>query len=205
MGRYRCGVSLETREAASDIVNLLHSAFGLTSYTVGIPEVMTEFNVSMPVAILGMSLYVFGIFFAPIHTPHFSERYGRKPVYMVSLFVCMLFILGASRSKTWSALAACRFFAGFFGGPCLVLIEGTFADVWSADSTNTYYSVLAASANIGAGLGTCKHISRIFKRLAHHSRSSHPRFHRARHFLALDPISQSHGHVRRFPLRRRHA
>jgi MFS transporter, DHA1 family, multidrug resistance protein len=129
------------------------SAFALTSYTVGIPEVMAEFNVSMPVAILGMSLYLFGIFFAPIHTPHWSERYGRKPVYIVSLFLCMLFILGASRSKTWGALAACRFFAGFFGGPCLVLIEGTFADVWSAAVTNTYYAFLASAANVGAGLG----------------------------------------------------
>lgn len=129
------------------------SAFGLTSYTVAIPEIMTEFNVKMPVAVLGMSLYIFGIFFAPIHTPHWSERFGRMPVYMVSLSVCMLFILGASRSKTFAALAACRFFAGFFGGPCLVLIEGTFADIWSAAATNTYYSFLASAANVGAALG----------------------------------------------------
>lgn len=129
-------------------------SFGLTSYTVAIPEIMAEFNISMPVVTLGFSLYIFGIFFAPIHTPHWSERFGRKPVYLVSLFLCMLFTFGASRSKTWSALAATRFFAGLFGGPCLVLIDGTFADVWSAGATNTYYSFLAAAANVGAGLGT---------------------------------------------------
>jgi MFS transporter, DHA1 family, multidrug resistance protein len=131
------------------------SAFGLTSYTVGISEVMEEFNVTMPVAILGFSLYIFGIFFAPIHTPHWSERFGRRPVYFVSLPLCMVFVLGAGRSNTWAALAACRFFAGFFGGPCLVLIEGTFADIWPAATTNSYYSFLAAAANIGAGLGEC--------------------------------------------------
>jgi MFS transporter, DHA1 family, multidrug resistance protein len=114
---------------------------------------MAEFNISMPVAILGFSLYVFGIFFAPISTPHWSERFGRRPVYMFSLFVCMLFTLGASQSKSFTTLASCRFYAGFFGGPCLVLIEGTFADVWSAMTTNTYYSILAAAANVGAGLG----------------------------------------------------
>ncbi|ERF74148.1 hypothetical protein EPUS_08887 [Endocarpon pusillum Z07020] len=127
--------------------------FGLTSYTVAIPEIMVEFNISMPVVTLGFSLYIFGIFFASIHTPHWSERFGRKPVYLVSLFLCMLFTLGASRSRTWSALAATRFFAGLCGGPCLVLIEGTFADVWSVCATNTYYSFLAAAANVGAGLG----------------------------------------------------
>jgi MFS transporter, DHA1 family, multidrug resistance protein len=114
---------------------------------------MKEFNLTMPIAILGFSLYLFGIFFAPIYTPHCSERFGRRPVYYVSLFLCMLFTLGASRSMTWTSLAACRFFAGFTGGPCLVLIEGTFADIWSAATTNTYYSFLAASANAGAGLG----------------------------------------------------
>lgn len=112
-----------------------------------------EFNVKMPIAILGMSLYVLGIFCAPILTPHWSERFGRRPVYMVSLFVSMLFLLGAGRSTTWTGLATCRFYAGFFGGPCLVLIEGTFADVWSGATTGTYYSFTAAAANIGAGLG----------------------------------------------------
>lgn len=80
---------------------------------------------------------------------------------MISLFVCMLFTLGASRSMTWPSLAACRFFAGFSGGPCLVLIEGTFADVWSADFTNTYYSFLASAAYIGAGLGKHRFSSQI--------------------------------------------
>ena len=34
-----------------------HSAFGATAYTAGIKEVMTRFNVSLQVAILGMSIY----------------------------------------------------------------------------------------------------------------------------------------------------
>lgn len=180
------------------------SAFGLTSYTVAISEIVTEFNISMPVATLGFSLYIFGIFFAPIHTPHWSERFGRKPVYTVSLFLCMLFILGASRSKTYAALAVCRFFAGLFGGPCLVLIEGTFADVWSGTATNTYYSFLAAAANVGAGLGRCTESSTRFRH-THFSRSYRARFCCSLHLMALDPVCQPHGHVRCFPFRCRHA
>lgn len=151
-----CKYGNETLQAR--LTPSLSSAFGLTSSTVGIADVVSEFNVSMPVAILGMSLYIFGIFFAPIHTPHWSERFGRKPVYFVGLFLCMLFVLGASRSRKFAALAACRFYAGFFGGPCLVLLEGTFADIWSADTTNTYYAFLASAAYIGTGLGMCRGI-----------------------------------------------
>ena len=107
----------------------------------------------MTMAVLGLSLPLFGIAFAPIFTPHLSERYGRSPVYFVSLPIFALFILGAAYSSNFGALAVCRFFAGFFGGPCLVLIEGTFADVWPASSTVTYYSFLSLASYIGAGCG----------------------------------------------------
>ncbi|KAI4104893.1 MAG: hypothetical protein L6R37_003017 [Teloschistes peruensis] len=126
-------------------------AFGITSLTVGVQGVMMQFEVSMTVAILGLSLNLFGISFAPIFTPHLSERFGRSPVYLVSLPIFALFILGAAYSKNFGSLAVCRFFAGLFGGPCLVLIEGTFADVWSAHMTVTYYAFLSLASYVGAG------------------------------------------------------
>ncbi len=118
----------------------------------------------MQVAILGLSLNLLGIAFAPIITPHLSERFGRQAVYLVSLPTFSLFILGASFSRSFAALAVCRFFAGFFGGPCLVLIEGTFADVWSAKITVAYYSFLALASFIGAACG--KFHPMIFNKLA---------------------------------------
>lgn len=65
----------------------------------------------------------------------------------------MLFVLCAGLAQNFATLAACRFFAGLFGGPCLVLIEGTFADVWPVSATGTYYSVLTMASYIGAGCG----------------------------------------------------
>lgn len=71
----------------------------------------------------------------------------------MTYFIHSLFVLGASRSQTDEAVIACRFFAGFFAGPSLVLIEGTFADIWSAETTNTYYAFLGSASYIGAALG----------------------------------------------------
>lgn len=96
------------------------SAFGATAYTASVTGVVTHLNVSMQVSVLGLSLYLLGIAFAPITTPHLSERFGRRPVYHASFPIFGLFILGASFSKSFAALAVCRFFAGFFGGPSLV-------------------------------------------------------------------------------------
>jgi len=101
-----------------------------------------------------MSLYLLGIAFAPIHTPHLAERWGRSVLYLASMVLFSLFILGAGCARNFAALAVCRFFAGFCGGPCLVLIEGTFADIWSADQTNTYYAVLGLASYVGAAAGT---------------------------------------------------
>ncbi|KAF1996613.1 MFS general substrate transporter [Amniculicola lignicola CBS 123094] len=128
-------------------------AFGLTCYTSALPQVIATFDVSMNRAIAGFSLYLFGIFFAPIYTPHLSERHGRSIIYLVSIFICGLFLLGAGVSKSFASLAVCRFFAGLAGGPCLVLIEGTFADIWAAETTNTYYAFLACASYFGAAAG----------------------------------------------------
>lgn len=107
----------------------------------------------MTQAILGMSLYLFGIAFAPIWTPHVTERTGRSLVYLCALPACGLFLIGAGLSRTFAGVAICRFLAGLVGGPCLVLIEGTFADIWSAETTNTYYAFLGTAPYIGAACG----------------------------------------------------
>lgn len=85
---------------------------------------MEQLNISLAVASLGLFLNLLGIAFAPI-TTHFTERLGQPTVYLISIHTFSLFILGSSQSKTFVSLAVRRFFAGFFGGPCLVLIEGT--------------------------------------------------------------------------------
>ena len=62
-------------------------------------------------------------------------------------------MLIAGFSQTFAGVAILRFLAGLAGGPCLVLIEGTFADIWSARTTNTYYAFQATAQFVGAALG----------------------------------------------------
>lgn len=107
----------------------------------------------MTQAILGMSLYLFGVIFAPIWTPHVTERTGRSLVYLCCLPTCGVFLIGAGVARTFAGVSICRFFAGSAEGPCFVLIEGTFADIWSAETTNTYYAFLGTAAYIGAACG----------------------------------------------------
>jgi MFS transporter, DHA1 family, multidrug resistance protein len=133
-----------------------NSAFGITCFTAGKANFVKDFRLGdgIPLSfIAGMSLYLWGIAFAPIWVPHVTERIGRSIIYLVSLPVCALFVLGAGLSQDLAGVLICRFLAGLTGGPCLVLIEGTFADMWSAQTTNTYYAFLGTAAYFGASLG----------------------------------------------------
>ena len=181
----------------------IRSALGITSYTAGIFGVIERFDVTMQVAILGLSLNLLGIAFAPIVTPHLSERFGRQAIYLVSLPVFSLFILGASFARSFAALAICRFFAGFFGGPCLVLIEGTFADIWSANTTVVYYSFLALAAFIGTACGKLRLGGSISWRAHSSYRTSNRRLYRRIRWLAMDSVDCSDPCSRCLSLRRR--
>ncbi|KAI9692543.1 MAG: hypothetical protein M1822_006774 [Bathelium mastoideum] len=115
---------------------ILHTAllswlvtFGSSVYTPGIPEVVARFGVSETAALLGLSLYVLAMGFAPVLAAPISETLGRKIVYQVSLLGFMLFTLGAGFSQTFAALCACRFFAGMAGGPVLAVGGGSLADM----------------------------------------------------------------------------
>ena len=104
--------------------------FGSSVYTPGYPEVMERFNVSSTVALLGLSLYVLGLAFGPVLAAPISETKGRRVVYLVSLPLGALFVLGAGFSNSFASLAITRFFAGFFGSPVLAVGAGTNVDIW---------------------------------------------------------------------------
>jgi MFS transporter, DHA1 family, multidrug resistance protein len=125
----------------------------LTSFSTGISEVITMFGTTRELANFSFTIMFLGIAFAPVWVPHATERFGRAPVYLATIPFFALFTLGVSEAKNVSTILVCRFFSGFFGGPSLVLIEGTFADIWSAETTVSYYSVLSLASYTGAAAG----------------------------------------------------
>ena len=128
-------------------------AFGATVEPSGLSALVSTFGISMTSAVVSYSIVFLGVATAPIHTPHLTERFGRKPIYLVGTFLFGIWVLGGAYAKTYSGVLATRFFAGVFGGPNLILIEGTFADIWSARTTVTYYSFLTLASYLGAAFG----------------------------------------------------
>ncbi|KAI0478659.1 MFS general substrate transporter [Xylariaceae sp. FL0804] len=127
--------------------------YGTTTYSSAVTAVVSDLGASQNVANLGFTLPFLGVFAAPVFTPHLSERYGRRPVYLASFPLFLLCVVVVGLAPNVATLLAFRFLAGLAGGPCLVLVEGTFADVWPARRTVTYYSFLTVASYYGAAFG----------------------------------------------------
>ncbi|KAK0316915.1 hypothetical protein LTR82_012057 [Friedmanniomyces endolithicus] len=85
-------------------------AFGATCFTAGKAQFVQDFNIGngVPLSfIAGLSLYLWGIAFAPIWTPHVAERTGRSIIYLVALpyfnviLIAVVFIFSLGQSETY--------------------------------------------------------------------------------------------------------
>lgn len=114
---------------------------------------MKEFQVSRTVALLGLTLYTLGLGFGPIITAPLSEGHGRKPVYLISSPIFMLFTIGAGFSKSFASFCVCRFFAGFSGSPALAVGAGTSADVFMPHQRALVTSMFLMAPFAGPSLG----------------------------------------------------
>ncbi|ETS84329.1 hypothetical protein PFICI_02354 [Pestalotiopsis fici W106-1] len=106
------------------------ATFNTSVYAPGIYQLADQFQTSETLAILGLSIYLFGLAFGPMIGGPISENYGRKPVYLYTLPVFILATMGAGLSRNVAAFVVCRFLAGLAGASCLAVSAGTVADVW---------------------------------------------------------------------------
>ncbi|KAI9692726.1 MAG: hypothetical protein M1820_009431 [Bogoriella megaspora] len=127
--------------------------FATSVYTPGYPQVAERFGVSGTAAILGLSLFTFGLGFGPVLGAPLSETFGRHIVYQSSLLVFMLFTLGAGFAQSYGTLVACRFLAGMVGGPVLAVGGGSIADLFPIHIRGTAAAFFLYAPFLGPALG----------------------------------------------------
>lgn len=82
-----------------------------TSYTATISGIMDEFNfTSVPVATLGLSTYLLGLAVGSVIVAPMSELYGRRPVYLLCMFVFILLIIPCGLATSLTEILVVRFF-----------------------------------------------------------------------------------------------
>nr|UJH94455.1 MFS.2 [Starmerella bombicola] len=97
----------------------------------GLTKVSEEFHVGVTVAILCVSVYVFGFAAGPVFWGPSSEMFGRKLPLVVGMFGYMVFAFGCATAKDFQTLVLCRFFMGTFGCSTLVVGPSISADLFT--------------------------------------------------------------------------
>lgn len=133
------------------------TTLGASIYAPGHEQVKEEFNVSTTVALLPLSAYSLGLAFGPMISSPLSETFGRKLVYLLTLPLFDIFMLGAGLSNNLASLFICRFLAGLFAAPGVSVAAATISDFTDPRQRVVplaiYYSIPFIGSAIGPLIG----------------------------------------------------
>ncbi|PLB54003.1 MFS general substrate transporter [Aspergillus steynii IBT 23096] len=122
-------------------------------YTTTYTQMNAELMISSIISTLGLSFFVLGIAFGPILTSPLSEWYGRRPIYVVSWLLFMIWTAATAVARNIQTIIISRFFTGFAGGTFLSVSGGTAGDVFRCDEIQKPMTFVSASPFIGPCLG----------------------------------------------------
>lgn len=141
MGRVRDAVRMMVTNLA-DLINLriLYS----TSYASSMPGIKSEFHVaSESIATLGITTYLIGLAVGSLVLAPLSEVYGRRPVYIISIFVFTILVLPCALATSLPEILIVRFFGAFAGSVMIANAPGSIADIVDDEHRALAFSMFA--------------------------------------------------------------
>ncbi|SCU77391.1 LADA_0A00210g1_1 [Lachancea dasiensis] len=121
---------------------------GASIYTPGQMAIQEDFHVGHVVGTLNLSLYVLGYGLGPVVFSPLSEvaRVGRQHIYIVTLFMFMMFQVGAATVNNIGGLAVIRFISGVLCSPSLATGGGTMGDIIQPEVVPVFIGLWAIGA-----------------------------------------------------------
>jgi len=117
------------RIAATVVVGLIAIA-GTAASSIDaavLPQYSAYWGVSEVAGTLATAMYLFGFAIGSQFAGPFSETLGRNVVYIVTMLVYMLFLMGCGLAPTYGGHITLRFLAGIFASSPLTVAGGTSA------------------------------------------------------------------------------
>ena len=113
-----------------------------------------DFGVSMEVMILAsVTMFVIGFGVGPLVFAPMSEEVGRKPIYVVTLFVAVVFIVPCGYARNIGMLIICRLIDGIAFSAPMTLIGGSLADIWEGPERGTAMAIFSVAPFLGPVCG----------------------------------------------------
>lgn len=128
-------------------------AFNSAVITSDLEGVSETFGVSMEVSLLTITMFVLGFGIGPLAFAPLSEMYGRKPVYIVTIAVAVIFEIPCAVAQNIGTLLVCRLIDGIAFSAPMTLVGGTLADLWRNEERGVPMAVFSAAPFIGPAIG----------------------------------------------------
>ena len=122
-------------------------------YLPTIPSMMKEFHTTPSMTQMGISMAMLGMGLGSIVWGSASDRYGRKPVLIISLIVFVAATALSLFSRSITFFIVCRLFQGVGAGGAMVLYTSIPADVYMGRQLAKLMAVIGAINGIAPALG----------------------------------------------------
>jgi multidrug resistance protein len=112
-----------------------------------------EFNSTRIVSTLGLSAFVMGISLGPMFLSPLSEFYGRRPIYLASFTMFLIWIIPSAVAKNIETMIVARFLDGLAGSAFLAVSGGTVGDLFSPRELQAPMTMFSIAPFAGPSIG----------------------------------------------------
>ena len=99
---------------------------------------------SLQIAILGG---------APLFWKPLSHRFGRRPIFLLSLILSCVSNVGCAKSTNYATMAACRALVAFFISPAMAIGSGVVTETFFKHERARYMGVWTLMVTLGVPVG----------------------------------------------------
>ncbi|ETI27951.1 hypothetical protein G647_00400 [Cladophialophora carrionii CBS 160.54] len=128
-------------------------AFNSAVITADLEGVSEEFHVSPEVSLLTVTMFVIGFGVGPLVFAPASELLGRKPIYVITIALAVIFEIPCAVAQNIGTLLVCRLIDGIAFSAPMTLVGGTLADLWKNEERGVPMAVFSAAPFAGPAVG----------------------------------------------------
>ena len=129
------------------------TAYTPGSYAAGIDQMTKEWHISESAFSVGITAFTCGFAVAPMFLAPFSEINGRRPIFLITGSLFVLFQLTCALTPTFAGMLVARFIVGCSCSTFSTVVGGVIADFYHAKERNTSMAIFSGGAFFGTGLG----------------------------------------------------
>lgn len=138
------------------ILVAFHACMGTFTAAAIIPaysEIAEELGVGLQNASYLTSLQIAILGGAPLFWKPLSNRYGRRPIFLLSLICSLVCNIGCAKSTTYASVAACRALVAFFISPASAIGSAVVMETTFKKDRARYMGVWTLMITLGVPIG----------------------------------------------------